>query len=114
MWPYCTTQLPEILDADTDLAQSSAYRNLAELVDAGVVRRIVTSDEYSYFEIAERLTGEHHHHLICSECGLVKDFTVPNELEALIEQASTTVAHTEGWNVEHHQLDLIGRCTRCR
>jgi Fe2+ or Zn2+ uptake regulation protein len=105
--------LPDILAADTELAQSSAYRNLAELVDAGVVRRIITSDEFSHFELAEDLTGDHHHHLICSGCGAVEDFTVPGELEALIDRASASVARRQQFVVEHHRLDLVGRCTAC-
>ncbi|HEX7097293.1 MAG TPA: Fur family transcriptional regulator [Acidimicrobiales bacterium] len=105
--------LPEILACDAGLSQSSTYRNLAELADAGVVRRIVTSDEHAHFELAEHLTGEHHHHLICSGCGTVTDFTVPRALEELIERASAEVARDERFAVDHHQLDLIGRCERC-
>jgi Fe2+ or Zn2+ uptake regulation protein len=105
--------LPEILAGDPDLAQSSAYRNLSELVDAGVVRRIITSDEYSHFELAEHLTGDHHHHLICSGCGAVSDFTVPSELEDLIDRASASVARKLRFDVDHHRLDLVGRCATC-
>ncbi len=105
--------LPEILADNDDLAQSSAYRNLAELVDVGVVRRIITSDEYSHFEITDQLTGEHHHHLICTVCGAVEDFTVPNELEDLIDRASRVVARDQQWAVENHRLDLVGRCAGC-
>ena len=105
--------LPEILAVNDDLAQSSAYRNLAELVDAGVVRRIITSDEYSHFEITDQLTGEHHHHLICTVCGAVEDFTVPTELEDLIDRASRVVARDQQWAVENHRLDLVGQCAGC-
>lgn len=105
--------LPEILAGDDSLAQSSAYRNLAELIEVGVVRRIITSDEFSHFELAEHLTGEHHHHLICTTCGAVADITVPPELEELLEQASKAVASEQCWAVEHHRLDLVGRCTSC-
>ena len=106
--------LPEILAGSDGLAQSSAYRNLGELIDAGVVRRIITSDEYSHFELAEHLTGEHHHHLICTSCGAVADVTVPHELEELLERASRAVAREQQWAVDHHRLDLVGRCAGCR
>jgi Fe2+ or Zn2+ uptake regulation protein len=105
--------LPEILSGDGELAQSSTYRNLSELVDAGVVRRIITSDEYSHFELAEHLTGDHHHHLICSNCGAVADFTVPAELEDLIDRASAAVARRLKFAVDHHSLDLVGVCSTC-
>ena len=68
-------QIPQILEVDRSLAQSSAYRNLAVLERAGVVHRIVTTDEFARYELAEDLT-EHHHHLICRSCGSVADFTL--------------------------------------
>ena len=105
--------LPEILDIEPALAQSSAYRNLAELVDAGVVRRIITSDEHSHFELEEHLTGEHHHHLICGDCGTVTDFVVPPELEQLIDRASIAVGRQQQFQVDHHRFDLLGRCAAC-
>jgi Fe2+ or Zn2+ uptake regulation protein len=105
--------LPEILDSDAALAQSSAYRNLAELVEAGVVRRIITSDEHSHFELEEHLTGEHHHHLICGGCGAVTDFVVPPELEQLIDRAASTVGRQQRFQVDHHRFDLLGRCAAC-
>ena len=60
--------IPQLLEHHPGLAQSSAYRNLAVLERAGVVHRIVTSDEFARYELAEDLT-HHHHHLICSSCG---------------------------------------------
>ena len=45
------------------------------LEQAGVVHRVVATDEFTRYELAEDLT-EHHHHLICSSCGAVADFTI--------------------------------------
>jgi len=104
--------LPDILSADTTLAQSSAYRNLSELIAADVVHRIVTTDEHAHFELAEDLT-EHHHHLICSSCGSVTDFQVPAAVEAELDRALGQIAERETFAVDHHRLDLVGRCQNC-
>jgi Fur family ferric uptake transcriptional regulator len=104
--------IPEILQRRSDLAQSSVYRNLAVLERAGVVQRIVTTDEWARYELAEDLT-EHHHHLICSACGLVRDFTVSARLERSIDEALGKVAETNGFRLDHHRLDLVGRCADC-
>src|SRR5229473_2541329 len=58
--------IPEILDERPGLAQSSVYRNLVVLEEAGIVHRVVGADEFARWELAERLTGHHHHHLICA------------------------------------------------
>lgn len=104
--------LPQLLQRHRQLAQSSAYRNLAMLEAAGVVHRIVTSDGFARFELAQDLT-EHHHHRICSACGSVEDFTLPATLEASLEQALRRVASKSDFRLSSHQLDLIGICTSC-
>ena len=62
---------------------------------AGVVQRIVTSDEWARYELAEEFT-EHHHHLICSQCGVVRDFTVAPSLERSIDKALESIAEHAG------------------
>jgi Fe2+ or Zn2+ uptake regulation protein len=104
--------IPQLLERDASLAQSSAYRNLAQLEQAGVVHRIVTSDEFSRYELAEDLTG-HHHHLICSACGDVRDFTVSSELEGDLGRALDGIAGEHGFAADHHRLDLVGTCAGC-
>lgn len=104
--------IPEILRAEPALAQSSAYRNLTELIGAGVVHRIVAGDEFSHFELAEDLTS-HHHHLVCTSCGRVADVTLSDHLEASLDRALEAAAATQGFTAEHHRLDVLGRCSAC-
>jgi len=104
--------MAEVLERRAGLAQSSAYRNLTTLEQAGVVHRIVGTDEYARFELAEDLAG-HHHHLICSSCGAVADFTISPELEATLAEAFSEAAGAAGFSAEHHRLDLLGRCATC-
>ena len=94
------------------LPSSSAYRNLAVLEQAGVVHRIVGTDTFARFELTEDLT-EHHHHLICSVCGGVEDFTAPPALERALARAVGEVADGAGFATATHRLDLIGTCTAC-
>lgn len=104
--------IPQLLDRQRGLAQSSAYRNLAVLERAGVVHRIVTSDGFGRFELAEDLT-HHHHHLICSACGEVTDFEVSDSVEHDLESALARVARRTGFTVRSHRLDLVGTCAGC-
>ena len=64
--------IPEILASSLELPQSSAYRNVTTLIEAGVVRRVTGVDDHGRFELAEELAG-HHHHLACRRCGKVED-----------------------------------------
>ena len=105
--------IPELLETQPRLPQSSAYRNLAVLEQAGVVHRIVASGDFARFELAEDLT-EHHHHLICSRCGSVEDFTAPDALERILGRAVAGIEDEHGFAADRHRLDLIGLCADCR
>ena len=104
--------IPDVLAGRPGMPQSSLYRNLAVLEQAGVVRRIVTDEDYGRYELAEDLT-EHHHHLICSNCGKVEDVTIPTKFEQTIDRTLDRLARRTGFAQVSHRLDLIGTCRNC-
>jgi Fur family ferric uptake transcriptional regulator len=104
--------LPELLAGQPSLAQSSAYRNLSIMEDAGIVRRLVHGAEHAHYELAEDLT-EHHHHLICENCGLIRDITLNARLERSLDSAFDGVARAEGFSPRHHAIDIYGKCAAC-
>lgn len=106
--------LPELLQRRRDLAQSSAYRSLAVLEAAGIMHRVVTGGDFARFELAQALTDNHHHHRICSSCGAIEDFTLPTEVEAVLDQALGRISRRAAFRVSSHRLDLLGVCARCR
>jgi Fur family transcriptional regulator, ferric uptake regulator len=104
--------IPDILRGGRGLPQSSVYRNLAELVDAGVVRRVLTEEEFGRYELTEDLMG-HHHHVICSNCGTTRDVTLPADVERTLDRTLDGVARRAGFADVGHRLDLVGLCDRC-
>ena len=104
--------ITQILATDTSLPQSSVYRNLTILEEVGAVTRIVTRDDFARYELAEKLT-EHHHHLICSECGDVADFSLDDQTESSLDRARQRAAAAAGFDIEAHRLDLLGTCPAC-
>ncbi|HEU5308642.1 MAG TPA: transcriptional repressor [Acidimicrobiia bacterium] len=104
--------IPEILDERPDLAQSSAYRNLVVLEEAGVVHRVVGTDEFARWELTEDLAG-HHHHLICASCGRVEDVPASAGLERSVAAAAAAITRATGFRTQHHRLDLVGVCESC-
>jgi Fe2+ or Zn2+ uptake regulation protein len=104
--------LPEIVRGRKDLPQSSVYRNLAGLEEAGVIRRVQSEDGSGRYELAEDLTG-HHHHLMCSRCGRVQDLHIPPGLERQLDRTLDTLAREARFATVSHRLDLIGLCRSC-
>jgi Fe2+ or Zn2+ uptake regulation protein len=105
--------IPEILTATPQLPQSSAYRNVTALIEAGVVRRVTGVDDHGRFELAEELAG-HHHHLACARCGTVEDVVPSPRLERAMDEAARVVAEEQGYVVTGHQFDLVGTCPACQ
>jgi Fur family transcriptional regulator, ferric uptake regulator len=95
------------------LSQSSTYRNLTVLVDSGVVRRVQGAAGHDRFELAEGLAG-HHHHLLCTSCGVVADVAATPRLERAVAEAARAASEASGFQVMGHQVDLVGLCGQCR
>lgn len=106
--------IPEVLIQTIEIPQSSAYRNLTVLCEAGVVRRLPGADDVGRFELAEDLSGHHHHHLVCSSCGRVADIKASPRLEKALAEAARLAAAETGFEVSDHRIDLGGLCPQCR
>lgn len=104
--------LPGLLDRSPALTQSSAYRNLSLMEQAGVVRRLVHGTDHAHYELAEDLTG-HHHHLVCRRCGVIRDVTLDRQLERALDAAFTRIALEAGFQQDTHDIDLYGVCASC-
>lgn len=105
--------IADVLSAGDGLAQSSTYRNLVVLEQVGVVHRIVTSDDHARFELTEEITGEHHHHLICEQCGTIIDVLLDPDLERTLDTSLSRAAADHGFVGRHHRVDLLGLCASC-
>jgi Fur family transcriptional regulator, ferric uptake regulator len=86
---------------------ASVYRVLEQLVRDGFVQRIDVGDGIARYEPAHP-SGEHHHHLVCGECGRVVAFE-DQPLEQALEGLSTRLGH----EVAAHDVVLRGECADC-
>src|SRR5262249_7081225 len=80
------------------------YRILDELERVGLVQRVETGQTMVRFERVSEQT-EHHHHLVCDECGQVMPFS-DDELERAISRLSEKVP----LSVSEHEIVLRGAC----
>ena len=87
---------------------ASVYRALEQLSKDGFVQRIDIGAGTTRFEPIHA-GGEHHHHLVCDDCGKVEPFADPT-LESAIESASKRL----GFSVDAHEVVLRGECGDCR
>ncbi len=92
---------------------SSLYRSLTVLDEAGVLERHHDADGLARFELAEWLTG-HHHHLVCVSCGVVEDFELDESAEGRLDSLAERTASAAGYEVTGHNLEVEGVCGSCQ
>lgn len=91
---------------------SSLYRSLAVLEDAGVVAPHHGTKGLTRYELAEWLSG-HHHHVVCVECGGVDDVRLSGPAERELETLVNQVAMAAGLDAAGHSLEIDVRCGGC-
>jgi Fe2+ or Zn2+ uptake regulation protein len=103
----------EISRKTNDLPQSSIYRNLSVLIEAGLVKRIIGDHDFAFFELDDRVLG-HHHHLRCTSCGTVIDIELPKNVEDQLHKLGSTIGRKHHFTDVHHQLEFTGLCDKCQ
>ncbi len=83
----------------------TVYRTLELLTALGIVRKTLFHDTTARYEL---ITGqEHHHHLVCEQCGEVAGAPLDDtHLIELVEQQSN-------FRVRRHNFEFFGTCANC-
>ena len=86
------------------LGRATVYRTLEVLTRLGIVRPIYLGDQSVCFCRADGA----HHHLICSDCGVVTEFD-----ECIIDELQQTLSEQLNFQIKGHLLEFYGLCERC-
>ena len=107
----CCLSAQEIFDrlrkARRPVGIASVYRALEALAELRLVKRVDAGDGIARFEPAPA-DGDHHHHLVCRDCGKVEAFS-----DSRLERAIDRVAGGLGYSVDEHEVVLVGACADC-
>jgi Fur family transcriptional regulator, ferric uptake regulator len=107
----CALTAVEIEDAlrgeSRRVSRASVYRILDELERLRLVQRVETGQAMVRYErVCEH--EEHHHHLVCDECGVVMPFS-----DKALERAIETLSERVPLKVSEHEIVLHGSCSDC-
>ncbi|MCB5362322.1 ferric iron uptake transcriptional regulator [Pusillimonas sp. CC-YST705] len=95
-----------LINDDVDIGLATVYRVLTQFEQAGILVRSQFDGGKAVFELND---GDHHDHLICTNCGVVVEFSDPE-----IEKRQYRVAKDHGFALESHTMMLYGICADCR
>lgn len=94
---------------------ASVYRTLQMLVNVGLVFKFDFGDGRARFEVVECPSGpNHHHHLICTNCGRIinhSDF-LEEEL-SFLKKVEEGLMKKYGFKITNHDLHFHGLCNHC-
>jgi Fur family ferric uptake transcriptional regulator len=93
-----------LLDSNEDIGLATVYRVLTQFESAGLVTRHHFEGGTAVFELNE---GDHHDHIVCTDCGRVEEFS-----DDSIEDKQRAIAARLGFEISDHSLTLHGRCVR--
>lgn len=82
------------------------YRALESLAKKGIVKRVDFRHGHAHYELQQR----HHHHLVCTDCGVVEDVEIcpAEKLETQVVKGSRRFK-----SIYSHNLEFFGRCKAC-
>lgn len=89
------------------ISRATIYRILPVLVSAEIIQQSLLTEGQTRFEVT--WNKDHHDHLICTYCNKVIEFQ-----HNTIEIMQREIANRYGFILEHHVMELMGRCKDCR
>ncbi len=103
-----------------NIGLTTVYRTLELLEKMGVIHRFDFGEGKSRYELSdaagiENKTVLHHHHLICTKCGKIINYTDFSEQEiTLMKQIEQELSKKHDFRINTHQICFYGLCARCK
>lgn len=95
----------ELRSRRTPVGLATIYRAVAALEQAGTLARVGEHNGTALYVLCGR--EEHHHHLVCTGCGMVEPVECPLD-DSLLRSAGEA-----GFVITRHEIRLYGMCRRC-
>lgn len=83
------------------------YRTLDILTRLSLICEVHAGDSCRSYLM--RRPSEHHHHLICADCGTVIDFT-----NCDLSKVEQNLSQATGFEIKGHLLEFLGQCQNCQ
>ncbi|MBL8025315.1 MAG: transcriptional repressor [Fibrobacteres bacterium] len=85
---------------------ATVYRTLKLLSDCGLAREVVFDGRIARYE--HNYGHDHHDHLVCVKCGVIKEVIDPE-----IENLQIMLAKKHGFKITNHRMEIYGTCKKC-
>jgi Fur family ferric uptake transcriptional regulator len=97
-----------VLKRNPDVGRATVFRAVEILQELHLLDRVEFANGTHRFRFCQN-TGQHHHHITCSQCGKVTEVDT-----CLSDEQLNTVERLADFTIEGHRLEFFGRCAACR
>ncbi|ADY55971.1 ferric uptake regulator, Fur family [Syntrophobotulus glycolicus DSM 8271] len=91
-----------------DIGVATVYRTLTLLEDMELIDGVDFEDGFRRYEVIKGEEEHRHHHLICLECGIIKEME-----EDLLENIEDEISCKNHFKVIDHRVKFYGYCSDC-
>ncbi len=105
----------KVHDTYPDIGLTTVYRTLELLVQMGIVSKFDFGDGRARYELYEDSKGSrHHHHLVCTNCSRIIDYTdfIEDEIE-LLKRTEKGLSEKFNFKITDHVIHFYGLCDKC-
>lgn len=88
------------------VGRATVYRTLDQLEQLHLVHRVEIGGDAAGYERID--PDQHHHHLVCEQCGRLAPFADPT-----LERAIEAISSATDFEVAAHDVVLRGTCATC-
>ena len=93
-----------MLRSDDEIGLATIYRVLTQFEQSGILIRHHFESDKAVFELNEK---DHHDHIVCLQCGFIKEFC-----DDEIEKRQNMIAEKNGFTIIEHALYIYADCTK--
>lgn len=96
----------KVQEINPEVGLATIYRSLELFCELDIIRQLDFDNSYKRYEL--NVKGNHHHHLICLECGKIVEFN-----DEVLEKFENSVEEEYDFKIVNHRIKFYGFCKEC-
>lgn len=95
-----------------EIGLTTIYRTLDLLVQLRIINKFDFGDGLARYELSS-LCRQHHHHIICTKCCQIIDYSDSLEKENYIEKLEEEISARYKFSISDYEIQFYGTCEKC-
>lgn len=105
----------KVREANPTIGLATVYRTVELLVEMGLLFKSDFGDGRGRYELVSERSDDHHHHLVCTNCRRVIDYTdYLDEEKDMLVRTEKGLSKKYNFRIKNHLVQFYGLCDRCQ